>query len=182
MSAGAFLVPDYVYTMTYAIRQAEPRDLIRLEEIENKADSLFLEDFLPESWPLAPTGDERLVGAGFVLVVAEVFGGEAVGFVHVLLTNDVAHLEQLSVLPSHARRGHGRALVEAAKHETHGRGFPTITLRTFAEVPWNAPFYTDCGFVETEPATAFHIGLLNMESKLGHSGYGRRIQMVCALS
>ncbi|MBG6060065.1 GNAT superfamily N-acetyltransferase [Cryobacterium sp. MP_M3] len=168
--------------MTHAIREAEPRDLIRLEDIENKADSLFLERFQPESWRLAPPAQERLIVAGYVLVVAEVLGGEAVGFVHVVLTNEVAHLEQLAVLPSHGRRGYGRTLVEAAKQEALRRRFSEITLRTFAEIPWNAPFYTDCGFVETEPATAFHIDLLNAEIKAGSASYGRRIQMVCTLS
>jgi GNAT superfamily N-acetyltransferase len=176
-----FLVPDYFYRVPHAIRKAEPRDLIRLEDIENSADSRFLQRFQPESWRLAPTAEERLVGAGFVVVVAEVFGGEAVGFVHVVLTNDVAHLEQLAVLPSHGRRGHGRALVEAAKHEAHGRGFSAITLRTFAEIPWNAPFYSDCGFIETEPRTEFHIDLLSAEIEAGSALYGRRIQMDCAL-
>jgi GNAT superfamily N-acetyltransferase len=144
-------------------RAADPRDLIRLEDIENKADALFLERIHPKAWRPTPTAKERLASAGYILVVAEGFNSEAVGFVHVVLTNDVAHLEQLSVLRSHGRRGHGRASVEAAKREVLLRGFSEITLRTFAEIPWNAPFYSDCGFIETEPATAFYTDLLHAE-------------------
>jgi hypothetical protein len=59
-----FLVPDYRCRVPHAIRKAEPRDLIRLEDIENSADSRFLQRFQPESWRLAPTAEERLVGAG----------------------------------------------------------------------------------------------------------------------
>ncbi|WP_370568122.1 GNAT family N-acetyltransferase [Frigoribacterium sp. CG_9.8] len=73
------------------------------------------------------------------MVVAESFGGEAVGFMHVVLTNEVAHLEQLAVLPSHGRRGYGRTLVEAAKQEALRRGFREITLRALAEIPRHAP-------------------------------------------
>jgi GNAT superfamily N-acetyltransferase len=163
------------------IRQAEPRDLLRLEDIENEADTLFLERFHPEAWRRAPTAEERLASGGFVLVAADMVDGDAVGFAHVLPANDAAHLEQLSVLPSHGRRGHGRALVEAAKRDAYRRGFRMLTLRTFADVPWNAPFYYDCGFVETKLNTPFHAALLDAEIATG-TLLGRRIAMVCELS
>lgn len=143
--------------MPRAIRFAEPRDLLRLEELENEADTRFLERFHPETWRPAPSAEERAIETGFILVAAETLDSDAIGFVHVVLTDKLAHLQQLSVLPSHARRGLGRALVEAAKSEAFLRGFKTITLRTFAEVPWNAPFYSDCGFVEAQPDTQFHL-------------------------
>jgi hypothetical protein len=54
-------------------------------------------------------------------------------------------------------------------------------LRTYADVPWNGPFYTRAGFVETSPATDFHKHLAEVEERLGLDLYGRRIQMTAAL-
>jgi ribosomal protein S18 acetylase RimI-like enzyme len=163
------------------IRPAEPRDLTYLEEIENAADARFLDRFHPATWRPAPSAHERATSTGFILVAAQTQGGDPVGFVHVVLAERLAHLEQLSVLPAHGRRGHGRALVEAAKSEAFLRGFEAITLRTFAEIPWNGPFYSHSGFVETEPSTQFHLDMLQAEIESGSARYGRRIQMTCKL-
>ncbi|WP_104196721.1 N-acetyltransferase [Cryobacterium sp. M15] len=85
---------------------------------------------------------------------------------------------QLSVAPADARKGWGRALVEAAKIHAQKRGYHRISLRTYADVPWNAPFYASAGFVEEEPATQFHRSLVGIEGELGLDRYGRRVQMV----
>jgi hypothetical protein len=52
-----------------------------------------------------------------------------------------------------------------------------MTLRTYADVPWNAPFYSTCGFVESQPDTEFLRQLVDTEKELGLDQYGRRIQM-----
>ena len=163
--------------MTIELRPPALADVDRLESIENAADAFFVERFRPEVWWPASPGRERLAGDGFVFVVSENGGGEAVGFVHVLEVDGLAHLEQLSVLPSHGRRGFGRLLVAAALTEAAVRGFPRVTLRTYADVPWNAPFYARSGFKETEPDHPFLLNLLDVEASLGLARYGRRVQM-----
>ena len=65
--------------------------------------------------------------------------------------------------------------------ETRSRGHERMTLRTYADVPWNAPFYARVGFVETEPTTAFHKHFVEVEQRLGLARYGRRVQMTAAL-
>ncbi|HEY5231469.1 MAG TPA: GNAT family N-acetyltransferase [Galbitalea sp.] len=166
--------------MTGVVRLAEPRDLALLEAIENTADSLLVDHVHASAWDPAPTGEARASSPGFVLVVSQSTGEEAVGFVHVLEVDGHAHLEQLSVLPGQARRGLGRMLVEAAKNTANEHGYDRITLRTYADVPWNAPFYSTCGFVESEPQTEFHRRLVEAERDLGLEKYGRRIQMTAA--
>jgi GNAT superfamily N-acetyltransferase len=163
------------------IHVAESRDLAHLEKIENEADALLVEYLHAAAWSAAPGIEERMSRVGYVLALAENENEDAVGFVHVLLMADRAHLEQLSVLPSHVRRGYGRSLVEAAKVEAAALGCDSITLRTFAEVPWNAPFYADCGFVEAAPQTPFELELVRVEDILGLSRVGRRVQMACRL-
>ncbi|WP_347876386.1 GNAT family N-acetyltransferase [Microbacterium oxydans] len=122
---------------------------------------------------------------GFVLVAeareASAVSAHAVGFVHVLEIDGHAHLEQLSVLPSFGRRGIGRRLVQAALSETRSRGHQTITLRTYRDVPWNAPFYASCGFTVTEPDSTLLRSLVDTETALGLFRYGPRVQMSATL-
>ncbi|MEU5012529.1 GNAT family N-acetyltransferase [Streptomyces sp. NPDC021749] len=76
--------------------------------------------------PGAPTGVSRPVG----YLLREPVDG-------------CTHIEQVSVHPDHARRGIGRALIDRAERD--GGPVP-LTLTTFAEVPWNAPYYARLGF------------------------------------
>ena len=57
-----------------------------------------------------------------------------------------AHIEQLSVHPSHARQGLGKALLDTAVAWAQQHGLPAVTLTTYASVPWNAPYYERLGF------------------------------------
>jgi GNAT superfamily N-acetyltransferase len=56
------------------------------------------------------------------------------------------HIEQVSVHPDWARRRLGRALVDRAARYAEQIGAPALTLTTFRDVPWNAPYYARCGF------------------------------------
>ena len=58
------------------------------------------------------------------------------------------HLDELAVRPDCMRQGLGRALVELGCTEARKRECAGVTLRTFAEVPWNGPFYQKLGFRE----------------------------------
>ncbi|HSK61192.1 MAG TPA: GNAT family N-acetyltransferase [Actinomycetospora sp.] len=57
-----------------------------------------------------------------------------------------AHLEQVSVHPGWSRRGYGARLVEDLARRARAAGRAAITLTTFVDVPWNAPYYTRLGF------------------------------------
>ncbi|MFD9264082.1 GNAT family N-acetyltransferase, partial [Streptomyces sp. NPDC059538] len=48
--------------------------------------------------------------------------------------------------PDRARRGLGRGLMEHLAEFAARGGVPALTLTTFTEVPWNAPYYVRCGF------------------------------------
>jgi len=158
------------------VRQATADDLELLESIENEADALFASVFSMVGWRPAPSYTKPSQKKGFILVASDSPESDAIGFAHVLEVPDGGHLEQLSVSPSGAHRGHGRALVEAVKSESRLRGCKRVTLRTFADVPWNAPFYSSCGFIERDPDSDFLRNLFLAEQQRG-LGRGRRIQM-----
>ena len=169
--------------MAIHLRYAGEADLLLLGDIEDAADALFASLPGAGDFGASPTGQHRAGAQGFILVSAESHSGTPVGFAHVVEHNRTeAHLEQLSVLPEHGRRGHGRALVDSAKREARTRGYGRLTLRTFAEVPWNAPFYAGCGFVETQPATVHERELQRAEAQRGLERLGRRVQMTAELA
>jgi len=162
------------------VRSAGPQDFSAIESIENAADQLFIRRFEPSDWPGALSGADRAATPGFLLV-AELDETEVAGFVHVLEVEDICHIEQLSVAPSHARQGLGRALLDAAKQQARRRGYSQVSLRTYADVPWNAPFYASAGFIEAKPVTEFHRSLVGVDSALGLDAFGRRVHMVAIL-
>lgn len=95
--------------------------------------------------PPALTELERLRAAGNAWVAAD-----ADGTVHAYLVAEevsgALHIEQVTVDPAAARRGIGRTLIEHAAGEARGRGLGALTLTTFRDVAWNAPYYTRLGF------------------------------------
>jgi ribosomal protein S18 acetylase RimI-like enzyme len=70
----------------------------------------------------------------------------AVGYIVVNRVDGRAHIEQVSVRPSHARRGIGRMLVDHVARWAADEGMAATTLTKFADVPWNAPLYERIGF------------------------------------
>ena len=128
------------------MRPARADELVLLPALEEASDTLFLSLHIG---PLPPPGTVAdLNTAGVVLVI----GDPPAGFARVDLLAGQAHLEQLAVHPDHGRQGRGRALVRAACRWAADHGHRELTLVTYRDVPWNAPFYASEGFVEIGPA------------------------------
>jgi GNAT superfamily N-acetyltransferase len=158
------------------IRLAEARDLPHLAAIEDAGDRLFAERFGALDWPSASTGEERAAEPGFLLVAAEDESG-VVGFAHVLDLQGHWHLEQIAVDPAHGRRGIGGGLLRAAHAEVVRRGGAEVTLMTFADVPWNAPFYARHGYVVLHDPPAHLRPFRDAERRMGLERHGRRVTM-----
>ncbi|MFD5399355.1 GNAT family N-acetyltransferase [Streptomyces sp. NPDC127097] len=81
-------------------------------------------------------------------------GGRPVGYLLWEPVDGCTHIEQVSVHPEYAHRGIGRALIDRARKAAplpssrRGKdgGPVALTLTTFTEVPWNAPYYARIGF------------------------------------
>ena len=54
----------------------------------------------------------------------------------------------MSVDPAHAGRGIGAALLDHLAGVARAEGRPALTLTTFRDIPWNAPYYVRLGFTE----------------------------------
>jgi len=53
---------------------------------------------------------------------------------------------ELSVDLDWQGKGIGRQLIACAAEHARKKGLTSLTLTTFRDVPWNAPFYTRLGF------------------------------------
>ena len=82
---------------------------------------------------------------GGAVWVAEV-GGAVAGFLVAEVLDGCADVEEVSVRPEAEGRGLGSALLEAAADWARTEGLDGVTLTTFRDVPWNAPFYERRGF------------------------------------
>lgn len=166
------------------VREARAADLRHLAPIEDAGGPQFRQLFGDAIQPvlLTPAADGRRRAAqpGFLLVATD-DEGPPVGFVHVLLIEGHAHLEQLSVLPEHQRRGIGAALTRAAMAEARARGFDRLSLCTYRDVPWNGPFYRSLGFKEVTDLAPYERRLRAEERDLGLDVNGVRVVMSVAL-
>ncbi|WP_312161774.1 GNAT family N-acetyltransferase [Phenylobacterium sp.] len=136
------------------IRPARADEIERARDIERISATRFLGTDRAELAEDEPTDAATLaerIAQGGLLVAAE--AGAAVAFVMFRPLEGCAYVEQIDVAPSHARRGIGAALLEAVAGLARARGWPALTLSTFRDVPFNAPYYARLGFTEVEALT-----------------------------
>lgn len=157
------------------IRFATPGDVQALPDIERRAALLFKthpEDLgIPESLYQQSNSIDTFAMAQKAgrLWVASRDGFEVIGFALVLDIAGYAHLDELDVLPQHGGQGIGSALLAAVCAWAKTEGYAAVTLRTFRDVPWNAPFYRRRGFRVVDGATlsAEHAALEVSEQQRG---------------
>lgn len=134
------------------IRPATEADVPALGAVQLAAGAAFRTVGLAWAAEAPLPTDERYAGyvrGGRAWVAGD---GTPVAFVLVDVVDGLAHVEQVSVRPDHARRGVGRRLIDTVDDWAAARGIPAVTLCTFRDVPWNAPYYARLGFAEvTEP-------------------------------
>lgn len=154
------------------IRPAVPTEYEQLIEVEVAADKLFEVAGYGRTPP--PASAQELAAAKRLLVA----GDPPAGYARVEVVDGQAHLEGLSVRPRFMRQGIGSALVSAACGWAAEQGYARITLSTFAEVPWNGPFYATLGFTELTELTPGLAALRAHELELGLDAMGRRVVLV----
>jgi GNAT superfamily N-acetyltransferase len=94
------------------------------------------------------------------------------GFLCARLEGDALHIHEVSVAQQAQGQGLGRGLIAQAIGAARGMGCAEVTLTTFAQVPWNAPFYQRLGFavISQEQLGERLLGILEEERRLGLVG------------
>lgn len=130
------------------IRQATRADLPALQDIERAAGAPFRALDMAAIADDEPPTIETLEGfreAGRAWVAAEADGAPLAYLIHAPV-DAAEHIEQVTVHPRAAHRRIGKALIEHAADRAREAGRQALTLTTFADVPWNAPYYARIGF------------------------------------
>jgi len=158
-------MPPTVRAEGYRIRQARTDELHLLPAIETAAADLFRQSPFP--WIAdEPNGMDMALFERcqdtWCLWVATDGAGFPVGFAAFAPEDAQIWLGELSVHPDHHRKRIGAALIDTAAGFYGPRGVPRMTLTTFRDVPWNAPYYERLGFsliadLGTEPFLAAQI-------------------------
>ncbi|GAB4584689.1 GNAT family N-acetyltransferase [Nocardia sp. IFM 10818] len=130
------------------IRPATAADLPILQDIEIAAGAPFRTVGMPDiaeddPLPIESLDAYRRMGRAWVAV-----GTDDAPLAY-LIDEDVdgtAHIAQVSVHRKAAHQGIGRRLLDHAAARARAAGLRALTLTTFTEVPWNAPYYERLGF------------------------------------
>ena len=134
--------------MTIRIRPTTLSDVAALSAIERAAAGRFRD--IPE---LAWLADGEVIPAEQHLNYAErglswlaLANDQPVGFILAEAHPSSLFIVELSVDLDWQRKGIGRQLIACVADCARKRGLTALTLTTFRDVPWNAPFYARLGF------------------------------------
>jgi GNAT superfamily N-acetyltransferase len=156
------------------IREARSDDIAAIREIERAAGQPFREigmAYVADDEPPSEEVLRRYVTGGRAWVAVDDRDRPVAYLITDILDGD-AHIEQVSVHPASSRRGLGRALIEHTVDWASVRGLHAVTLTTFADVPWNGPYYRRLGF-EVIPDEQVGPGLRERRAEEGARGFDR---------
>jgi predicted N-acetyltransferase YhbS len=134
------------------LRLAIPVEIPLIREIERASAQRFigLMDALAADEPSPVEVLAARIASDGLLVAVD--ADTPIAFVMFRPVEDGLYIEQLDVLPAFAGRRIGAALLDAVAERARSSGLARLTLSTFRDVPWNAPYYRRLGFADIADA------------------------------
>jgi ribosomal protein S18 acetylase RimI-like enzyme len=152
MARKYFAPPAGLIRMNWTIRNAERADAGQLPAIEYSAGRRFLAipglAFVADADDMPAEAHRRYIALGTEWVALNV-SQEIVGFLAAEIVGRDLHIWELAVRADSQNQGIGSRLIETATAFARERNLDSLTLTTFANVIWNAPWYERLGFVAT---------------------------------
>ena len=131
------------------LRRGSLDDLALLNEIERDAAQVYREigyDFCADG-PVRERGEyARGIAHGTLLLLEPAAAETAVAFALAWRVDGRGHLTELGVRRAWQGRGLSRRLIAAVEDWARAAGYDELTLTTFRDVAWNAPYYERLGF------------------------------------
>ena len=131
------------------IRPGTTSDLIACQEIERAAGKIFSDwdmDEIAHDEPLSLTELGTYCDEQRIWVAVD---GQDLPIAYIILdiVDNRAHIEQVSVHTDHGGKRIGQSLIKQAVSWAREQHMDAVTLTTFRDIPWNAPYYERCGFI-----------------------------------
>ncbi len=158
------------------IKKGKFKDIPPLKEIELAGNQLFPPGRLPDPLDTLPESFFR-ARASFGLLLVAKLGEQIVGFAVCDEQDQDLFLEEISVHPDFGRRGIGRTLLNHVIQLAQEKIKSRVTLTTFSDIRWNAPFYESFGFRQFEEDEIPEYIALHLRSEAS-DGMMNRISMV----
>ena len=137
----------------YKLRLTTYEDIPALRFIEKQAGERFRDVGLAkiaDHDPLEAEEHALAIEDGTSFVIAK--GEEPVGFLVADWLDEALHIAEMAVHPDHGGQRLGEILINAAKGLCVEKGRKQLSLSTFRDVPWNAPYYATLGFEDIDAA------------------------------
>lgn len=135
--------------MNLSLRLAQWRDIPQLIAVERSAAQLFRQQaelkHLAEGEVMSPQQHADFIERQREWVMVNP-SGQIAGFIAVLPLPCSWHIAELSVAANWQRQGVGKRLIEEVAGLALRHGMQRLTLTTFIQVAWNAPYYQRLGF------------------------------------
>lgn len=129
------------------IREATNADIDWMRKIETAAGQLFLKTEMPQIAHDAPP-ERRVYRTAITKQRAwlALYQGWPAGYLIAKDLDGDLYLDQLSVDPDFSGKGIGAELIDHAEEIARRNALARLTMFTFRDVPWNAPYYLRLGF------------------------------------
>ena len=134
--------------LNITVRPTRPGDVTALPAIERAAGERF-RDYPELAWVAEGdviSAEQHLDYAERGLSWLALANDQPVGFILAELHVSSLFIVELSVHLDWQGKGIGRRLIACVADQARKRGLASLTLTTFRDVPWNAPFYARLGF------------------------------------
>ncbi|MFB0612559.1 GNAT family N-acetyltransferase [Aurantiacibacter poecillastricola] len=168
----------------WSLRLARPEDAEGFAEVEEDASQLLREEPSLAGIPLLPnrSAEEYRAIIARRRSLSALGDGDIIGFAAARPVGSELHLHELSVARAFQRRGIGSTLLRALKVDAANAGFKALTLLTYRDIAWNAPFYEAHGFAVLEDLSEHPRLAAGLDAGVGAGlPRERRCAMICVL-
>jgi ribosomal protein S18 acetylase RimI-like enzyme len=173
--------------MKWSIRPGRQDDIAAMQRVEVEAGERFRDISLDSIADDEPPGTPELAehvrnGSAWVAVAHKPAAESVVGYATASQVDGEGHLDQVSVSTSAAGQGIGLALICEVHEWAKAQGFTEVTLTTFAEVPWNGPYYERLGYAPmSETALGPELAAIREQERQTGLDVTPRLAMRCPL-
>lgn len=141
--------------MSIVIRPALAADIPALAAVERSAAAAFLAapglEWIAASEPTPASFLQGCLEKGRLWVADDEYG-TLCAFLAAQEQGSHIFIVELSVALASQRRGIGTRLMAAVEAHARQLGAQALTLTTYRDLAWNAPYYARLGYAEVEPA------------------------------